>query len=188
MVVSTGLPAGRSTAGSPIRIATRGCGQREQGDGGHAAPDHRPRDDPPRQRGPDPRRPGGGAPAAEERDPAPVGPRPEPGQQRGQHGQRAQHRGADHRDRAERHAAEHVVAGQEQPRQRDHDGQPGHHDRPARGRGGDPQGLGGAVPGGPLLALAAQVEQRVVDADRHPDEQHHLGGAGPDRQPVADQR
>ena len=33
------------------------------------------------------------------------------------------------------------------------------------------------VPGGALLALAAQVEQRVVDADREADEQDHRGRA-----------
>jgi hypothetical protein len=37
----------------------------------------------------------------------------------------------------------------------------------------------------PFFALAAQEEQRVVDANRHADEQNHRGGLRADRQPVA---
>ena len=37
----------------------------------------------------------------------------------------------------------------------------------------------------PFLALAAQVEQRVVDSDGHPDDEYELGRAGADREPSA---
>ena len=37
-------------------------------------------------------------------------------------------------------------------------------------------------PGGPLLAFALQVEHRVVDADREPDQEHHRGRLHRDRQ------
>ena len=43
-------------------------------------------------------------------------------------------------------------------------------------------------PGGPLLPLALQVEHRVVDADREPDQEHHRGGLHRDRQHGAGQR
>ena len=59
------------------------------------------------------------------------------------------------------------------PGHRDHHGEPGDEHGAARGRGGDRQrGLVG-VAGPPLLPLAAQVEQRVVDADREADQQDH---------------
>ena len=57
--------------------------------------------------------------------------------------------------------------------------------RPEVGRG-YPQRLARRSARGALLTLAAQVEQRVIDADRHPDDQHHFRGARPDRQPPAD--
>src|SRR5215472_1213253 len=63
-------------------------------------------------------------PAAEERDPAGVRLWPEPGQQRGQHGQRADDRDAHHGDRAEREAAERAAADEEQAGHGGHHGQP----------------------------------------------------------------
>ena len=39
-----------------------------------------------------------------------------------------------------------------------------------------------------FLALPPHVEQRVVDADGHPDQQHHFGDGGVDRGDVADRR
>ena len=52
-------------------------------------------------------------------------------------------------------------------------------------RGGDPQRLAWCRARRALLAGPAQVEQRVVDADRHPDQQHDRGGGAADRQPAA---
>ena len=142
-------------------------------------PDH-----PADQRGPQPGWAGGRPAAAEERDPGPVRPRAQPGQQRGQERQRAEHRDADHRDGADGDAGELAVPGEEQPAQRDHHGQPGDQDGPAgRGRRGA-QRLLGARAAGPFLPLPAQVEQRVVDGDGHPDEQHDRGRAGVDGQPL----
>ena len=153
-----------------------------------AAPDHRPGDDPAGQRAPEPGRPGGGPPAAEERDPAGVRLRPEPGQQRGQHGQRADDRDAHHGDRAKREAAERAAADEEQAGHGGHHGQAGHQDRAARRAPCDPERLGERPALRPLLTLAPQVEQRVVDADRHPDDHHDLERVAVDRQPVADRR
>ena len=49
----------------------------------------------------------------------------------------------------------------------------------ARGRGGAEETLVARMAAGALLPLALQVEERVVDADRHPHQQHHrLGGVG----------
>ena len=168
--------------------AERGRGEREHRDRRDAAPDQRPCDHPPGEPAPEPGRPGGGPPAAEERNPAGVRLRAEPGEQRGQHGERAGHRDADHGDRAERHAAERPAAHQEQAGHGGHHGQPGHHDGAARGARRDAQRLGERPAECPFLPLAAQVEQRVVDADRHADDHHDLEGAAVDRQQVADGR
>ena len=100
----------------------------------------------------------------------------------GKHGQRPEHRDRDHQDRARRHRGERLVAGQVHPGHRGHHGQAGDHEhRAARGRRrGLQRGLL-AASGSSLLPLAAHVEQRVVDADRHPDQQHHLGHRRVDR-------
>ena len=164
-------------------------GEREQRDRGDATPDQRPGDHPPGQCSPEPGRPPGvGLPPAEERDPAGVRFRPEPGQQRGQHGQRADDRDAHDGDRAQREAAERAAADEEQAGHGGHHGQAGHQDRAARRAPGDPERLGERPALRPLLTLAPQVEQRVVDADRHPDDHHDLERAAVDRQPVAGRR
>ena len=169
----------------PQPHAERRGGQGEQRDGRDAAPDRRVPDHAADQRGPQLRWAGRGAPAAEEGDLAPIGSGAQPGQQRGQHGERAGDRDADHRDRAQCDAGELADAGQEQARHSDHHGDARHQDRAAGGAGGDPQRFGEGRAPGAFLALAAQVEQRVVDADCHPDDQHDLGGGGSDREPVA---
>jgi hypothetical protein len=58
---------------------------------------------------------------AKDRDPAWLGPRAEPGRQRGQHGQRPRD-GDDDDYRSDRHADEQVVTRQAQPGHRDHHG------------------------------------------------------------------
>ena len=65
---------------------------------------------------------------------------------------------------------------------------PGDEDRPPRGRRRRGQGRLGRASGPPLLALAAQVEQRVVDADREPDEDDDRGDVGIHRDQLARQR
>ena len=104
--------------------------------------------------------------------------------------ERAGHRDADHRDRAERDAGEHgrCRSGTARPCAIitvTPDTRIARPDVPAaiRSDSGERPSLGS------FLTLAAQVEQRVVDADRHPDDQHHLGRVeSPDRQPVARDR
>ena len=64
----------------------------------------------------------------------------------------------------------------------------GDQDRPPRGGRGDPQRGLRVVARRPLLALAAQVEQAVVDADGQAHQQHHRVGGVAHRHRVADQR
>ena len=117
-----------------------------------------------------------GAPvAAEQRDARTIDPVADQREDGGQGDETAEDGGADDQDGADREALEDRVAREE------HAGH-GRDDREAadghRAAGG---GCGGqdrvAVRGaaGPLLAGAAQVEQRVVDADRHADQQDHAG-------------
>jgi hypothetical protein len=119
---------------------------------------------------------------ADERDPAAVDAVAELGQHGGQHGQRADHRDADDEDRAGRHRAEALVAGEVHARHRGHDGEAGDEDGAPGRRGGGLEGGLGVTARLALLALAADVEQRVVDADREADEQDDghqvVGGRG----------
>ena len=89
-----------------------------------------------------------------------------------QHGQRAEHRDADDEDRADRHGTAVGHAHEEHAGERDHHGQArDEHRVAARGRCGlEGRELAGAAR--PLLALALEVEERVVDRDGHAD-QHH---------------
>ena len=81
-----------------------------------------------------------------------------------------------------------LVSGQVHARHRGDHGQAGDQHGAARGRRGRLQRCLLAASGSPLLALAAHVEQRVVDADGHPDQQHDLGHGRVDREDLADQR
>ena len=175
-------------AGAPVRMPSAGAATASRASA--AAPPHSSGlvHHLAHQRGPQPGRPGLGPVTAQERDPAPVGPRPEQGQQSRQERERADDRHADDHDGADRNPGEQVDPGQQQPGQRDHHGQPGDHDGPARGMRRGSQGFREGRPGGSFFPFPAQVEQRVVDANRHPDDQHHLGGAGADGQPPAGHR
>jgi hypothetical protein len=124
---------------------------------------------------------------AQERDPSRVGARPEPGQQRGQHGQRTHHRDGDHRDGPGRYASKWPAPHQEQRDQRGHHGHAGHQDGAPGRAGRDAQRFRERPAVGPLFAFAAQVEQRVVDADRHPDDHHDLVDLAEDWDHVADE-
>ena len=80
------------------------------------------------------------------------------------------------------------VAGEEHPRHGDHHGQPGDEDRAARRRCcGLECGLF-ATTGGALLTLALQIEHRVVDADREPDQEDDRRDGVGHRQHLADER
>ena len=64
--------------------------------------------------------------------------------------------------------------GEVHPRHRDHHREAGDHHRAARGRRRRRQRRRFAAPRFALLALAAQVEHRVVDSHREADQQDHL--------------
>ena len=137
-------------------------------------------------------RPGATAQAAATPRPAKRNPRPMarwPGraehagrlgrEQRRQHGQRADDGGGDDEDRRQRDAREHAVAGQEHAAHRDHD-------RETETSTARPE-VAAAIsiastcptPRGPLLALAGDVEDRVVDTDGEADQQDDgLRGVG----------
>ena len=81
------------------------------------------------------------------------------------------HRDRDHDHRPDGEGDERLVAADEHAGHRDHHGEAGDQHGAAGGRGGGLERGRVAAPGGALLALAAQVEERVVDADRQPDQQ-----------------
>ena len=95
---------------------------------------------------------------------------------------------SDDRDGRDRERDEPGVAGQEHPGHRDHDGEPGDHHRPPRGRRGDCERVLGGAPGRPLLALTAHVEERVVDADGEPDQQDQRVRVAVEREQLARDR
>jgi hypothetical protein len=97
-------------------------------------------------------------------------------QQRRDDGHRADHRDRHDRDRADAERRERRVAGQEHAGHGDHHGQAGDQHGAAGGRGGDVDRVAVTDAARSLLALAAKVEERVVDADRQADEQHDRGG------------
>ena len=110
---------------------------------------------------------------AEERDAALVDAVAELREHGGEHRQRADHRDADDEDRAGRHRGEAVVAGEVHAGHGGHHGEAGDQHGAARRRGGGGQRGLGITAGPALLALAADVEERVVDADGQADEHDH---------------
>ena len=112
---------------------------------------------------------------AEERDAHLVDPVAEPREDRGQDGERADHRDGDDHHRPDREGHERLVAGEEHAGHRDHHGDARDEHGPARRRCGSLEGGGFAASGATLVTFAADVEQRVVDADREPDQQDDLG-------------
>ena len=103
--------------------------------------------------------------------PALLDPVAEPGDHRRQDRQRADHRDCDDHHRAEADADEALVAGEEHAGHGDHHRQAGDQHGPAGGVRRPLERRLRVVAGGPLLALAPHVEERVVDSDRHPDQQ-----------------
>ena len=96
----------------------------------------------------------------------------EPREQRGQHGQRAEHRQRNDDDRRHGERCERRVRGQEHPGHRDHHGHARDQHRAARRRRGCLQCRPLAASGSPFLAFPLQIEHRVVDADREADQEH----------------
>ena len=124
----------------------------------------------------------------QQRDARPVDPATELGQQRGEHREGAQD-GDGHDDdgaggqRRERRVVHDVEAGH-----RHDDGEARDDDRVPRGRRGDLDGVDGAVAALSLLALALEVEQRVVHADGHADQQDHARHRRLARHEIGDRR
>ena len=109
-------------------------------------------------------------------------------EQRRQHRQRAEHCHGDDHHRRDPEREVRLVAAEEHPGHRDHHGDARDQDRAARRRRrGLECGLV-ALPRGPLLALALQVEERVVDADGEADQQEHGADVLVHRDQVARQR
>ena len=139
---------------------------------------------------PHPRLGAGGPAAAHERDPhaALLDVPAEQRQHRREGGQGAEHRDGDDHDGADGERCRTLVAGQELPGHRDHDGEAGGQDGPAgRGRR-DLDGLERVMAGAALLALTLEIEERVVDADGHADQRDHDRGVVADGEDVARER
>ena len=122
---------------------------------------------------------------ADERDAAPVDAVAEPRQQRRQHGQRPDHRDRDHRDRGDREGLEDGVTCQEHAGHRRHHGQAGDEHGAAGRRGCGLERSAFAASRCPLLAFTLQVEERVVDTDGEPDQEHERAGLVRHRDDVA---
>ena len=90
----------------------------------------------------------------------------------GQHRQRAQHGDADDEDGPDRHRAALGLAEEEDAGQRGHHGEARDQHGVTAGGGGSLERRQLACSPRPLLALALEVEERVVDCDGHAD-QHH---------------
>ena len=110
----------------------------------------------------------------------------EGGEEGGQERDRAEHGEADDEDGAEGEAFEDVDAGEEQAGHADDDGEAGGGHDVAGGAGGGAQGRGPVFACGAFFSEAAQVEQGVVDADGHADEQDDGGGGAVEGDPVAE--
>ncbi len=136
-------------------------------------------------RAPDPALAVVAAEPADERHAAPVDAVAEPRQQCRQHGQRPDHRDRDHCDRGDGERLEDGVARQEHARHGRHHGQAGDEHGAAGRRGCGLERGTFAASGGPFLALALQVEERVVDADGEPDQEHERAGLVRHREDVA---
>ena len=101
-----------------------------------------------------------------------VDPVTEPREERRQDGERAEHGDRHDEDGRHRERAERLVAREEHAGHRGHHRQAGDQDRASRGGGGSLESRALALARRALFALALQVEHRVVDADRQPDQQH----------------
>ena len=163
----------------------RGDRERDQEPGGEAGSQHRPAhhtvDDP----GPEPRF-AGGSQLRQERDSSSIDARTQQLEQRGQDGDRPGDRACDHDDRSGRDAVEDVRADHELAGHRDRDGRSGDQHRAAGGARRALKCLARRRAASALLARAHDVEQRVVDADRHPDQQHDGLDAVVEREHLAD--
>ena len=162
----------RLRAGLDHAELERGQRERDQEPAREDGGQERPAEDSAHDRAPDPTLAVVAAKPADERNPTPVDPVAEPRQQRRQHGQRPDHRHRDYRDRGDREGLEDRVAGEEHAGHRRHHGQAGDEHGAARGRGCGLQRGPLATARRSLFAFSLQVEERVVDADGEPDQEH----------------
>ena len=109
----------------------------------------------------------------EERNPAPVDPRPEQLEDAREGRDRCSDRAGDHRDRRGRQAVEGRGVDEEDAGHRDDHGRPGDDHRPAGGTRCHLERLVRGEAAASLLARADHVEERVVDADGHADQDQH---------------
>ncbi len=111
---------------------------------------------------------------------------PQGGEHRRQHGDGAEHRETHDDHGAGRQPLEDVETGEEETAHTDHHGEAGNHHGVTGRTGRHREGVLGAASRDPFLPLPSQIEQRVVDADGHADEQDDGGGGTVDRHELSD--
>ena len=116
----------------------------------------------------------GGVVAADDRQPQRVDPVAQQGQQGGQQGDGRGHGDDADDDRAERQAAQDGVRDQEQAEQGHHEGAPGEQDGLAAGAAGGDDRVDLVAAGLPLLPVAGEYEEAVVDAQRESHRGDHV--------------
>ena len=126
-------------------------------------------------------------PLADERDAAALDAVAQRGENSGHDRDRAEHRDGDDDDRPDAERRPDRVAREQHARHRDHHRQPGDDHCATRCRRRRRDRLERARAAGSLLALAAQVEERVVDSDGQADEQHDRRDRVVHRQDVAEE-
>ena len=167
---------------------TAGIARTTRHRGGEHAPRHRPAQHGAHDRAPEARLAVTRDQPPQERDAPAVDPVAELRDHRGQDRERADERDRHDQDRADAEALKHARAHQQHARHRGHHRQARHqHRAPGRGRR-DLERRRGRAALRPLLAVAAQVEQRVVHADGQADEQDHGVDRLVDVHEVAEQR
>lgn len=173
----TGRFCGRSSApGMEVSIPKAG-GQGDEQAAGSERRDERAAQDAVEDRAPDPALAVLAAQPRDERDVAKLDLVAELREERRQDGQRADDGHGDDEDRGDGDAGEGAGAREEHAGHGDHDRQAGDEDSAARGRGGGLERGLLALAGGPLLALALEVEERVIHSDGEADQEHdRVGG------------
>jgi hypothetical protein len=153
----------------------RGRGEREQRRDAHEERHPGVAQDRPQDSAPEPGIAVAPGEPPQQRNPGTVDPPAEDGEQRGQHRDRADDRDGHDQDRADGERFERHLAGEEHSGHGDDDREPGDHDgAPRRGRS-DRHRIERSSSLPPFLTFAADIEQRVVHADGHTDEQDHRG-------------
>ncbi len=167
--------------------AEDGCGGDEEEDGGEAAGEEGPADDGDCHAGPEAGVFGFDAALADPGEAGGVDAVAEGGEEGGEEGDGAEDGEGDDEHGAECESFEDVDAGDEESGHADDDGEAGGGDDVPGGAGGGAQCRVGVVAGGAFFPEAAQVEQGVVDADGHADEEHDRGAGAVEGDPVAEE-